>query len=67
MEDEEEEKKKMKRGGDFPANKPVWSHTCLFFLLLTTFDPGNGGLGKGGSGRSPRQKRHFHYSAYLKQ
>lgn len=34
---------------------PVWSHTCLFFLLWI-FDPGNGGLGKCGSGRSPARR-----------
>lgn len=45
-------------------SKSTWSHTCLFVLLCTTFDPGNGGLGKGGSGRSPKRKRHIHCSHY---
>ena len=34
-----------------------FSLTCLFFLLWMIFDPGNGGLGKGGSGRSTGEKQ----------
>lgn len=35
-------------------------HTCLFSLLWTALDPGNGGLGKGGSARSPGEENKVH-------